>query len=99
MPAGFQRFFDGQNVKVAVGLEQLDEGFPDPAIAVEVEIFSVDHRCSVHVGIRCDEHGADESFLHVAVKKKICFGAGLCTGKFRLIAHWLPHLSGSLFEG
>ena len=92
VPAGFEGFLDGQDVEIAVGLEELDEGFPDPAVAVEVEILSVDQGGSVHIGIRRDEHGADESLLHVAVKKLICVGAGLCTGKFRLIAHYAASL-------
>ena len=89
---GFEGFFYGQYIKIAVGFKQFNKGFPDPTVAVEVEILGINQRGSIHIGIRRDEHRANESLFHVAVEELILVGTCLGIGNIRLIAHLLPHL-------
>jgi hypothetical protein len=79
VPAGLKGFLDCQDVKIVVGFKEFGEGFPDPTVAKNVKTISVYQWRCIHIGIRRDKHGTDESFFHIAVKKLICVGAGLCT--------------------
>jgi len=79
VPAGFKGFLNSEDVKIVVGFKKFCEGFPDPTVAKNVKTISVYQWRSIHIGIRRDKNGTDESFFHIAVKKLIRIGAGLCT--------------------